>query len=165
MTEDNKKPKRANSKNMMSKLKDHFYAFSKTVSGKKFETWDEVWEEFKENVENDLKYFTKSVIRPFKHPKDKNAPVKRRSAYIFYCMSERDNVKKQHPDYKGTQISTELGAKWKKLTDEQKSVYQAKSEEDKKRYEKEISKYNISKLRKNVEVQHLICSVMKRDKI
>lgn len=148
--EDNKKVKRANSKNMMDKLKEHFYEYAKTVSSKggKSEVYDQVWEEFEEVLKKDLKYFTKSVVRPFKNPKDKNLPVKRRSAYIFYCMDERDNVKKEFPDHKITEISVVLGTRWKKLSDEEKKPYQEKSEEDKKRYEKQMQKYKHTKVYK-----------------
>lgn len=150
MTEDNKKVKRANSKNIMTKLKDHFYEYAKLVSSKggKSEAYDEVWEEFQEGLRKDIKYFTKSVVRPFKNAKDKNAPVKRRSAYIFYCMAERDNVKKKYPEYKVTDISVELGFRWKQLSDEEKKPFQEKSEADKKRYEKEMSKYKHTKVAK-----------------
>jgi len=144
------KVKRANAKNMMEKLQNHFNEYVKlvlkkadlTVEKEKLDTSsDDVWEEYKQLLDKDLKNYGKSVTRPFKNPKDKNAPTKRRSDYIFFCMDKRKDVVKEFPDYKVTQISVELGRRWKLLTDEEKKPYQEKSMEDKDRYNDEMDGY------------------------
>jgi hypothetical protein len=58
------------------------------------------------------------------------------SAYIFFSNDQRDVVKKEKPalDVKG--ITTELGARWQKLTAEQKKKYDALAATDKARYAK-----------------------------
>jgi hypothetical protein len=151
-TKKNKNVKRANSKNIMELLQNHFFEFVKKVVSsdrlssnldktKLEETSSDVWVDFKVNVNKDIKNFQKSVVRPYKQPKDKNAPTKRRSAYIFYCMDKRADVIKQYPEYKVTQISIELGARWQKLTDDEKKPYQEKSQVDKERYDNEMENY------------------------
>ena len=142
-----KKVKRANAKNIMEKLQNHFFDFVKLVMEKNSDkskvedTCGDLWTDFKVNVDKDVKYLQKSVTRPFKQPKDKNAPTKRRSAYIFYCMDQRADLMKVHPEYKVTQVSVELGARWKKLTDEEKKPFQEKSLADKERYTDEMDSY------------------------
>lgn len=147
-TEEKKeKVKRANAKNIMEKLQNHFNEYLKLVMAKDGfkdkldESCDEVWEEYKKVLDKDVKNFAKSVIRPFKTPKDKNAPTKRRSDYIFFCMDKRKDVVKEFPTYKVTEISVELGKRWKLLTNEEKKPYQDKSKEDKERYNDEMDGY------------------------
>jgi hypothetical protein len=42
------------------------------------------------------------------------------------------------------QVGKQLGDKWKNLTEKQKAPYEAKAAQDKKRYEEEKAKYNVS---------------------
>ena len=131
----------------MEKLQEHCNSFLKLVISKDGfkdnldKTCQTVWEDFKVNLDKDIKVYTKTVIRPFKAPKDKNAPTKRRSDYIFFCMDKRKDVIKEFPEYKVTQISVELGKRWKLLTDEEKKPYVQKSKDDKERYEDEMEGY------------------------
>lgn len=141
------KVKRITAKNIMEKLQEHMNAYLKLVISKDGfkdnleKTCQSVWEDFKVNLDKDLKVYTKTVIRPFRAPKDKNAPTKRRSDYIFFCMDKRKDVIKEFPDYKVTQVSVELGRRWKLLTDEEKKPYVQKSKDDKERYEDEMEGY------------------------
>jgi len=80
-----------------------------------------------------------------KKEKDPNAPARPITAFFRYSQEMRDEIKKKHPDWKVTQISSELGAKWKKLSKEKKSPYEKEYEKEKEKYEKELKKYNASK--------------------
>ncbi len=44
--------------------------------------------------------------------KDPNAPKKPLSAYMFFCAEHREEVKTANPDFKATQITSELGRLW-----------------------------------------------------
>lgn len=141
------KVKRITAKNIMEKLQEHMNTYLKLVISKDGfkdnldKTCQTVWEDFKVNLDKDLKVYTKTVTRPFRAPKDKNAPTKRRSDYIFFCMDKRKEVITEFPTYKVTQVSVELGRRWKLLTDEEKKPYVQKSKDDKERYEDEMEGY------------------------
>jgi hypothetical protein len=69
-------------------------------------------------------------------------PLRRRSAYMFYCKDHRESLRQQNPDLKITEILKMLGEGWRGLPIEEKNKYQQLSEEDAKRYENEMSAYN-----------------------
>lgn len=72
-----------------------------------------------------------------KKKKEKTGPKRSKSAYIFFCESERKVLKEEMPELKGKETSTELGKRWKELSDEDKTPFQALADEDKERYEAE----------------------------
>ena len=71
--------------------------------------------------------------------KEKTGPKRPTQAYIFFCKAQRDVVKQENPNMNGKNVTAELGARWKALTDEEKKPYVALGDEDKKRYEAEKS--------------------------
>jgi len=76
-----------------------------------------------------------------KKVKDPDAPKKNLSSYIFYCNEVRNEIKEENPDMKATEITSELGKRWKSLTDKEKKKYVKMSLDDKKRYEEEMKDY------------------------
>jgi len=70
--------------------------------------------------------------------KDPNAPKRAMSAYMFFAQANRDKVKKDHPDASFGEMGKILGKMWSKASASEKSKYEAKSEKDKERYEKEV---------------------------
>lgn len=76
-----------------------------------------------------------------KRKKDPNAPKKPKPAYIFFCMENRPKLKEENPELKTTQLTSELGAMWKKISDKEKQRFQAMAEEDKVRFETESKSY------------------------
>lgn len=59
-----------------------------------------------------------------KAAKDPNAPKAPKSAYIRFTMSGvRDVIKKEHPEYKPKEITTEMGFRWKALNEEQRKPF------------------------------------------
>ena len=73
--------------------------------------------------------------------KEKTGPKRPTQAYIFFCKSQRDVVKRENPDMNGKNVTAELGARWKALSEDEKKPYLALVEEDKKRYENEKQSY------------------------
>ena len=73
--------------------------------------------------------------------KEKTGPKRPTQAYIFFCKSQRDVVKRENPDMNGKNVTAELGARWKALSEDEKKPYLALVEEDKKRYESEKQNY------------------------
>lgn len=93
------------------------------------------------------------IAMDIKVPKRKlepNMPKKPRSAFIYFSNEKRETVKKdltkKNPNMNGKEIfrlvAKELGARWKKVSENDKKKYTKMAEDDKKRYEKEITEYN-----------------------
>lgn len=75
---------------------------------------------------------------------DPNAPKRGLSAYMFFANDQRDTVREENPGISFGQVGKVLGDKWKALTEKQRAPYEAKAAADKKRYEEEKAKYNVS---------------------
>ena len=69
--------------------------------------------------------------------KTKEGPKRGRTGYIFFCTEHRPLIKQEDSDLNTKEITSRLGAKWKSLSEEEKSPYVKLAEEDKKRYEEE----------------------------
>lgn len=83
---------------------------------------------------------------------------------MFFANEQRDNVREENPGisfgtapvrvpcllrlltsfYNLGQVGKVLGERWKALNDKQRQPYEAKAQEDKKRYESEKASYNVS---------------------
>eukprot|EP01025_Chloroclados_australasicus_P012162 TRINITY_DN1556_c0_g1_i1.p9 TRINITY_DN1556_c0_g1~~TRINITY_DN1556_c0_g1_i1.p9 ORF type:complete len:101 (+),score=18.27 TRINITY_DN1556_c0_g1_i1:131-433(+) len=86
-----------------------------------------------------------------KREKDPNAPKKPMGAYMWFSKVKREEVKQKHPDKKVTEIGKVLGEMWRGLNDDQKKEYQDMAEQDKRRYEKDLSAYQSGKKPKQAE--------------
>ena len=76
--------------------------------------------------------------KPKKAPKKERVGPKRPlSSYMYFCQDTRDSVKKDNPEMNGKEVTSELGRRWKELTDAEKKPFEAKGAVDKLRYEKE----------------------------
>jgi hypothetical protein len=85
--------------------------------------------------------------RKGKGKKDKNAPKRGKSAYIFFCADKRAEVKEElGEEAKATEVTARLGELWNELkadedrADEMK-VYVDQAAKDKARYEAEMETY------------------------
>jgi len=76
-----------------------------------------------------------------KKRKDPNAPKRSLSAFFWFCNDERSKVKGLNPEYGIGDVAKELGRLWAECTPETKQKYQAMSEKDKARYEREMHLY------------------------
>jgi len=66
--------------------------------------------------------------------KERTGPKRPTSSYMFFCQHERDTIKNECPNMNAKEITSELGRRWKTLTDEQKVPYLEKQDKDKARY-------------------------------
>ena len=73
--------------------------------------------------------------------KDPNAPKKPLSAYIIFSKERRASVVAENPGMKVGEVAKVLGARWKAIGAEEKSVFEAKAKEDKVRYQAEMEAY------------------------
>jgi len=65
---------------------------------------------------------------------------------MFFANDQRDTVREENPGISFGQVGKVLGDKWKALSEKQRTPYEAKAAADKKRYEEEKAKYNVSSL-------------------
>lgn len=64
-------------------------------------------------------------------------PKRPTSAYFFYSSARRGVMKQTAPNLSMTEVAKLIGAEWKELTDQDKSVYTEMATKDKERYEKQ----------------------------
>lgn len=76
-----------------------------------------------------------------KKKKDPNAPKRPLSAFFLYCADERPAVKAIYPNYSVGEAAKELGERWNKVSGEVKAKYEAKAQQDKQRYDREVAIY------------------------
>ena len=70
--------------------------------------------------------------------KNKNTPKKGKSSYIIFCSVIRADVKKTNPNMKATDITVEMGRRWREMSDSEKGIYVNLAIEDKNRYIKDM---------------------------
>ncbi|KAH9599213.1 High mobility group box domain [Trypanosoma melophagium] len=76
-----------------------------------------------------------------KEKKPDDYPKAALTAYILFGNDHRDKVKAENPEMKNTEIIQRLGKMWAESSDAVKSKYKDMAEEDKKRFERELSEY------------------------
>ena len=77
-----------------------------------------------------------------KKKKDPNKPKRARSAYIYFGMDKRDEVKEDNPDMNNREIMSELGKLWSEIKGTTKvKKYVKQAAKDKKRYNAEMKEY------------------------
>ena len=87
------------------------------------------------------KYLLKPNTKSIKKMKDKNAPKRNKSAYMFFQEDIRPKLKAKFPDDSLGQLSKRLGKLWGDLKDKDKKKYNKLAEKDKLRYEKDLNTY------------------------
>ena len=73
--------------------------------------------------------------------KDKYAPKRPMSSYMLWMNAHRGRIKQENPDAEVKDIARLAGAQWKQLSTEEKAIWEAKSKEDKARYNRELTAY------------------------
>lgn len=76
-----------------------------------------------------------------KEKKDPLAPKKNLTSYMCYFKENRELIKNANPDAEFGEIGRLIGAAWKALDQDQKTVYENMSSKDKQRYENDMAKY------------------------
>ncbi|DBA04144.1 TPA: hypothetical protein N0F65_004252 [Lagenidium giganteum] len=80
-------------------------------------------------------------VRKPRKKKDKNAPKRALSAFMFFSNDIRDTVKREMPELEFLQISSEIGRRWKELSEEDRKPYDELADADKRRYAEEKEDY------------------------
>ena len=77
------------------------------------------------------------TTKTIKKTKDKDAPKKNKSAYMFFCDDERSVIKQELPDLNNKEVLVELGSRWSKLKEQNPDkvkVFEDLASKDKERY-------------------------------
>ena len=74
----------------------------------------------------------------------KKGPKRAKSGYLYFCEERRDQLKASNPNFKSTEITSELGRLWNELKADPSRVaelakYEGRAANDKERYETETS--------------------------
>ncbi|KAL7080424.1 hypothetical protein ACQ4LE_000214 [Meloidogyne hapla] len=74
-----------------------------------------------------------------KKTKDPNMPKRAQSAYFIWMQENRERIKK--PGMSVADVAKAAGVEWGKLSASEKSVWEKKAADDKKRYEADMEVY------------------------
>jgi hypothetical protein len=75
--------------------------------------------------------------------KEEGAPKGAKSAYMFFCLAKRAEVKDDHPEFSTGEVTKELGRMWKEdfTAEDQREQYAQQAAEDKERYAQEKAEW------------------------
>lgn len=77
---------------------------------------------------------------------NKGPPKGPRSAFYYFANKAlREDIMKEHPDWPHTEVTKEIGNRWKSMSVQDKVPFEAESKEDKARHTRELAEYNALK--------------------
>ena len=84
---------------------------------------------------------TKALVLLAKRKRDPNAPKRPMTAFMYFAREERPKVMKDNPNFSVPEIGKELGARWRKLGDNERAKFDALAAKDMARYQAQMKKY------------------------
>ncbi|KLO16574.1 hypothetical protein SCHPADRAFT_205372 [Schizopora paradoxa] len=94
--------------------------------------------------------------------KDKNAPKRALSAYMFFSQDWRERIKTENPDAGFGEVGKLLGAKWKELDDSEKKPYIDQAARDKTRADAEKADYEVCQSSISSPIRHLMHFIFRK---
>lgn len=70
-------------------------------------------------------------VKKARKKKDKNAPKRGMSAFMFFSQDQRESVKADNPGIAFGEVGKVLGQRWKELSEADKKPYEEKAAKDK----------------------------------
>ena len=135
-----KKSPELNTTQLVSKLGEMW----KSASDKEKAKFAELSKKDKERYEKEMENYSppsdveeEAPKKRGKAKKERTGPKRPTSAYLYFCEDMRKTLKEKHPDMSGKDITTELGKRWKALSEKEKAPYVSKGDKDKARYAEE----------------------------
>jgi hypothetical protein len=116
----------------------------KQMTDKEKKRFAEMADKDKVRYDREMSTYTPANETPGKKKKakkDPNAPKRPLSAFFLFCADERAGVKAIHPSYSVGEVAKHLGERWNKVSPEQKQKYEARAQQDKQRYERDMENY------------------------
>ena len=108
----------------------------------------ELWKG-KENQDKLQLFINQRKIKVKRAPKDGDEPRKPDSAFMLFSSEEKIKILAENPDIEYEELTPLLAKKWQelKLNEESVAIYQQRALEDKKRYDDELNRYKMAKLK------------------
>ena len=108
----------------------------------------ELWKS-KENQDKLQLFINQRKIKVKRPPKDGDEPQKPDSAFMLFSADEKAKILVDNPDIEYEELTPLLAKRWQelKLNEEAVAVYIQKALEDKKRYDDELNRYKMAKLK------------------
>lgn len=104
--------------------------------------WDDVAAKDKQRYLSEKASYTGPWQVPWKRvKKDPSAPRRPMSAFLFYSMGKRQQIKKENPEMKNTEVSRVLGEMWRNLTDEERRPFVDKEKSEREKYKVDIAEW------------------------
>jgi len=116
----------------------------KPMSEKEKKRFQDMADRDKNRYESEMQHYVPPAGekgRGKKRTKDPNAPKRSLSAFFWFSNDERARIKSLNPEYRIGDVAKELGRLWAQIDPSVKQKYEAMSERDKARYEREMSAY------------------------
>ena len=146
---------------MLTLLNDNvreFISSFKAKNSKFIETILNEWnsEENQEKMKKSVNDLLNKKVKKEKNKAEKKvdggdkAPKKSKSVYICFCVSKREEMREKYPDMDNKSITRMLAEEWNKIKEDQEKLQPFKdmADEDKDRYNKEMSENNLENKRK-----------------
>jgi len=136
---------------------------TKEKKNKDKETKQKEKEKNKEKKEKLSEEKEKAKEQKRKEQEDKAAkPKKAKTPYTAYYLEQFGIIRKQQPNAKLPEIAKQIAQKWNSLSDTDKKPYVQRSEEDNKRFKKELEEYKKTLPPKRPSTAFMIFSNEKR---
>lgn len=135
-----------NNKEVTNELARRWNVIKADKNQKKLTHYELLAKKDKERYISEMKQFNPPTQIKKGGNNDKNAPARCKSAYIFYCIENRDLIKKDNPNLSHHEVTTKMGIEWKKLKNDKSRLkeynkYVDLALKDKERYTREKKIY------------------------
>jgi high mobility group protein B3 len=132
--ENRNKLKQSNPKLSATELTSKLADMWKKISPSEKQKYEDMSHEDKSRYESEMESYSGPTEDT---KKEDNGPRRPLSGYMFFCKNMRNTIKEENPELSGKDITTELGRRWKSLSDKEKQPYLDMQNEDKQRYAEE----------------------------
>jgi hypothetical protein len=114
--------------------------------------WDDVAAKDKQRYLSEKATYTGPWQVPWKRvKKDPSAPRRPMSAFLFYSIGKRQQIKSLHPALKNTEISRVLGEMWRGLSNAERTPFIEKEKDEREKYKVAIAEWRKVAETKRVE--------------
>ncbi|EEC51899.1 predicted protein, partial [Phaeodactylum tricornutum CCAP 1055/1] len=97
--------------------------------------WDDVAIKDKQRYMVEKASYTGPWQVPWKRAKkDPSAPKRPMSAFLYFSLGRRSDLKKKHPEIKNTEVSRLLGEMWRSASEEQRKPHVDKEKAEREKY-------------------------------
>jgi hypothetical protein len=128
---------------------DHY---RKELQAEEKQHWENVAAKDKERYMNEKASYTGPWQVPTKRArKDPSAPKRPMSAFLYYAMGKRTELKKKHPTMINTNVSRLLGEMWRTASAEERKPFVEKEKMEREKYKVAMEKWKKEKEQKLVQ--------------